>query len=149
MKRILSIGSLEAKLAVDAIYGEAEARGLAAVIAVADAYGELLSLVRMDNALLVSSKIAANKAWTAARDRRRTEEIGKAARDPVGGFDMAFYSDPRYVGWAGGVPVFQHGQVVGAVAVSGLSEAQDAELAQVGVDAIRTCIERSSCEQPL
>ena len=57
-------------------------------------------------------------------------------RDPVGGFDIAYYADKRYIGWGGGVPVVVAGKVVGAVAVSGLPEAEDAELAALGVQAI-------------
>ena len=91
----------------------------AAVIAVADVHGELVTLVRLDGAPPASILIAANKAWTAARERRPTREIGQSARDPESGFDMAYYGDPRYVGWGGGVPVVVDGAVVGAVAVSG------------------------------
>ena len=46
------------------------------------------------------------------------------------------YGDPRYIGWGGGVPVVVDGAVVGAVAVSGLSEHEDMELAGIGVAAI-------------
>jgi len=42
-------------------------------------------------------------------------------------------SDIRYTGWDGGAPVTHRGQVVGAVAVSGLDQAEDAELARIGV----------------
>ena len=41
-------------------------------------------------------------------------------------------SDPLYTGWDGGVPVRHGGRVVGAVAVSGLDQAEDAELARLG-----------------
>ena len=43
-------------------------RGKAAVIAVADAHGELIALLRLDGTPLPSILIATNKAWTAARD---------------------------------------------------------------------------------
>ncbi len=41
---------------------------------------------------------------------------------------MAYYGDPRYLDWGGGLPVIGNGQVVGAVAVSGLPKAVDMEL---------------------
>jgi glc operon protein GlcG len=53
--------------------------------------------------------------------------VGRSSRD--GGWDIAYLGDRRYVGWDGGVPVAIGGQVVGSVAVSGLSGAEDAELA--------------------
>jgi glc operon protein GlcG len=49
---------------------------------------------------------------------------------------MAYFGDPRYIGWGGGLPVVMEGTVVGAVAVSGLPEQEDMELAQIGLAAI-------------
>jgi glc operon protein GlcG len=131
-----SLGHAEAQLAIGAIQAELIRRGKAAVIAVADAHGELVGLLRLDGAPLPSSVIATNKAWTAARERKPTRELGQSARDPQSGFDMAYFGDPRYIGWGGGVPVMLDGVVVGAVAVSGLPEMEDIEVAQIGVDRI-------------
>jgi glc operon protein GlcG len=136
MIRSVSLGQNEAQQAVAAIQTELARRGKAAVVAVADAHGELIALLRLDGAPPASVLIAANKAWTAARERKPSREIGQAARDPQHGFDIAYYGDPRYLGWGGGLPVIKDGVVVGAVAVSGLVEAEDIELAQIGVAAI-------------
>jgi glc operon protein GlcG len=130
-----SLGHAEAQRAIAAIEREMVARGLAAVIAVADAHGELIALLRLDGAPLPSVQIAMNKAWTAARERKPTRELGQSARHPETGFDMAYYGDPRYIGWGGGIPVLAGGRVVGAVAVSGLPEMVDMDLAQIGVAA--------------
>lgn len=48
---------------------------------------------------------------------------------------MTNFGDLRYVGWGGGVPIVVEGQVVGAVGVSGLPEAEDMRLAEIGVRA--------------
>ena len=125
-----------AQKAIQAIKAEQEKRGKAAVIAVADSHGELIGLLRLDGAPLPSIVIATNKAWTAARERRPTRDIGQSARDPHSGFDMAFFGDPRYIGWGGGLPVVVNGEVVGAVAVSGLPELEDIEVVQFGLKAI-------------
>ncbi len=127
---------LKRRSAIQAIQAELVRRKQAAVIAVADAHGELISLLRLDGAPLPSIVIATNKAWTAARERKPTRELGQAARDPQSGFDMAYYGDPRYIGWGGGVPVIIGGNVVGSVAVSGLPEEVDMEVVQIGVAAI-------------
>ncbi len=132
----ISLGHAEAQLAIAAIQAELLKRKKAAVIAVADAHGELIALLRLDGAPLASIQIAANKAWTAARERQPTRDIGQRIRDPKDGFDIAFYGDMRYVGWGGGVPVLQNGNVVGAVAVSGLPEEEDMQVVQLGVAAI-------------
>jgi glc operon protein GlcG len=126
----------DARRALDAISRELTCRALCAVITVADDHGELIALMRMDGAPLSSIVIAANKAWTAARERRPSFEIGRAARNPETGFDIGYYGDPRYIGWGGGVPVVFDGAVIGAVAVSGAPEAVDMELAALGVAAI-------------
>ncbi len=136
MKSYTSLGHTEAQAAIQAIQAELVRRNQAAVIAVADAHGELIGLLRLDDAPLPSIVIATNKAWTAARERKPTRELGQAARDPHSGFDMAYYGDPRYIGWGGGVPVIIDGAVVGAVAVSGLPEEVDMEIVQIGVAAI-------------
>ena len=136
MNSYTSLGHAEAQAAIEAIKAEILRRNLAAVIAVADAHGELISLLRLDGAPLPSIVIATNKAWTAARERKPSREIGQAARDPKTGFDLAYFGDPRYIGWGGGVPVILDGVVVGSVAVSGLPEEVDMELVQLGVAAI-------------
>jgi glc operon protein GlcG len=136
MNQYTSLGHAEAQRAIQAIQAELVKRGKAAVIAVADAHGELICLLRIDGAPLPSIVIATNKAWTAARERKPSRELGQAARDPIAGFDMAYYGDSRYIGWGGGVPVIIDGVVVGSVAVSGLPEQEDMDLVQLGVAAI-------------
>lgn len=133
MKTFHTIEYAEAQKIVAAIVERALQMKKAAVIAVADSHGELIAFARMDGAPVSSVRIAANKAWTAARERKPTKEIGEKARHPDKGFDIAFYGDPRFVGWGGGLPVWRGGEVVGAVAVSGLSSDEDIELANLGV----------------
>jgi glc operon protein GlcG len=133
VKTFHTIEYAEAQKIVAAIVGRALQMKKAAVIAVADSYGELIAFARMDGAPVSSVRIAANKAWTAARERKPTKDIGEKARDPEKGFDIAYYGDPRFVGWGGGLPVWRDGEVVGAVAVSGLSSAEDVDLADLGV----------------
>src|SRR5450432_2862216 len=129
MRSIDMIQYSEAREIIDSIVAEVGETGGAAVIAVADPYGELIAFARMDGAPVSSIRIAANKAYTAARERKTTEEIGQKARHPEKGFDIAYFGDDRFVGWGGGVPVWREGQVVGAIAVSGLPQAEDIRLA--------------------
>jgi glc operon protein GlcG len=136
MRTINVLGHSEARLAIDAIGRELDLRRKSAVIVVADAHGELIALERRDAAPLPSIRVAANKAWTAAREGKPTRDIGQAARDPQTGFDIAYYGDPRFIGWGGGIPVLCKGEVVGSVAVSGLPEQEDMELAALGAKAM-------------
>ena len=134
MNQVSNLGHAEAQKAIQVIQAELTARGKAAVLVVADTHGELIALLRMDNAPLSSITVATNKAWTAARLRRPTRDVGTKLRNK--GTDIAFYGDPRAVGWAGGLPVMVDGVVVGAVGVSGLPEDDDEALATVGVAVI-------------
>jgi glc operon protein GlcG len=136
MRQLTSLDHNEAEKVIKVIQEELIRRQKAAVIAVSDENGELIALLRLDNAPLPSIVIAANKAWTAARERKPTFDVGQAARDPKSGFDMAYYGDHRYIGWGGGIPVIFEGKVVGAIAVSGLTEQEDIELAKIGLSAI-------------
>ncbi|MBI3503516.1 MAG: heme-binding protein [Proteobacteria bacterium] len=136
MRRELTLDHLDARAAIDAIGAELDRRGKAAVIAVVDSHGETLGILRHSDAPLSSVAVATNKAYTAVRLRRPSATVGKRVRDPEHGFDISYYGDPRYLGWGGGVPVERDGQFVGAVAVSGLPEADDIEVALLGVAAI-------------
>lgn len=127
MQTVREIGEEEAGLALEIIISELKRRQKAAVIAVADRHGELLALWRMNGASLSCMTIAASKAFTAAREKKPSGDVGRSSR--ADGWDIAYLGDRRYIGWDGGVPVTIGGEVVGAVAVSGLSGEEDVELA--------------------
>lgn len=132
----LNLDYADARRALDAIYAEVAERGKAGVIVVCDSHGELLAFARMEGAPLSSISIAINKAYSAARERKPSKEIGNAARHPEKGFDIGYFGDPKFTGWGGGIPVVREGKVVGAVAISGLPQSEDMELAELGVAAI-------------
>jgi len=136
MRTLHTIDYSDAKRAVDLIIEKASQLQKPAVVAVADSHGDLICLARMDGAPVSSIRVATNKAWTAARERKPTKEIGEKVKHPEKGHDIAYYGDPNYVGWGGGIPVWKNGEVVGAVAVSGLSSAEDIALATLGVELI-------------
>jgi glc operon protein GlcG len=136
MRTLQTLDYSEARQAVDLIVEKASQMQKAASVAVADSHGDLICFARMDGAPVSSILIAMNKAWTAARERKPTKEIGEKIRHPEKGHDIAYYGDPKYVGWGGGIPVWKNGEVVGAVAVSGLSSNEDVVLATLGVELI-------------
>ncbi len=136
MRTVHAIDYSEARRAMDLILEKALQMERAAVVAVADSHGDVISLARMDGAPVASIHIAMNKAWTAAREGKPTKEIGETVRHPERGHDIAYYGDTRFVGWGGGIPVRRNGEVIGSVAVSGLSEEEDSVLAALGVELI-------------
>ena len=104
MKTTQTLDYSEAKKIIDLIVEKALQLQKAAVVAVADSHGELIAFARMDGAPISSIRIAANKAWTAARERKPTKDIGEKVRHPEKGHDIAYYGDPRFVGWGGVFP---------------------------------------------
>ncbi len=113
---------------------ELERAGLGAAVAVVDAHGELIAFVRTDGCPLPSIQNAINKAYTAARERRPSRDIGDAAR--LEQFPITNFGDLRYTGWGGGVPVVVADEVVGAVGVSGLPEDDDMRIAAAAASSL-------------
>src|SRR6202142_4613431 len=136
MRNVPVIDYSDAKKIIDLIVGKAAEMQRSVVVAVADPHGELIAFARMDGAPVSSVQIAANKACTAARERKATKEIGEKVRHPEQGHDIAYYGDQRFVGWGGGIPIWKDGAVAGAVAVSGLSSREDIELATMALELI-------------
>ena len=117
----------DAQRVLAAAQTELERNGSGAAVAVVDAHGELVSFVRVDGCPLPSITNAINKAYTAARERKASREIGDASRRE--GFPITNFGDLRYTGWGGGVPLVVGGEVIGAVGVSGLPEEDDMRIA--------------------
>src|ERR1700739_975581 len=110
MKNTPALDYSDARKIVDLIVSKAASLQKSVVVAVADPHGELIAFARMDGAPVSSIRIAANKAWTAARERKPTKEIGEKVRHPEKGHDIAYYGDPSFVGWGGWIPVWRCGQ---------------------------------------
>jgi glc operon protein GlcG len=136
MRTLYSLDYSEARSALALIIEKAAEMQKAVVVAVADSHGDLVAFARMDGAPVSSIRVAMNKAYTAARERKPTKDIGDKVKHPERGHDIAYFGDPNYVGWGGGLPVWKNGEVIGAVAVSGLSSNEDIALATLGVDLI-------------
>jgi uncharacterized protein GlcG (DUF336 family) len=114
---------------------EAGRHGWAVSIAIVDDGGHLLWLQRLDGAAPISAEIAPAKARTAALGRRESrvyEEMINQGR-------TSFLSAPALRGMLeGGVPVLVEGHCVGAVGVSGVKSAEDAQIARAGIAALGT-----------
>ena len=105
-------------------------------VAICDSHGELLYFIRQPGVGLHSGVLAQNKGYTAVRDRQATQDLGNWSRES--GRALPYWSDPRFTGFAGGVPLWHEGVVIGAVGVSGLSEEEDHLLAtELGQHLIR------------
>jgi glc operon protein GlcG len=113
---------------------EAKAHQWAVAIAVVDDGGHVLWLQRLDGAAPISAEIAPAKARTAALGRRES----KVYEDMINQGRVSFLSAPVLHGMLeGGVPIMVDGDCVGAVGVSGVKSAEDAQIARAGIAALR------------
>jgi glc operon protein GlcG len=135
MKTTTVLTLADAQKVLNTIQEELEQSNEGAAIAVVDEHGELLAFARTDGCPFTSIHIAMNKAYTAARERKPSKQVGEASRTQ--GFPMSNYGELRYVTWGGGAPIKHEGVVIGAVGVSGVPEERDMALAQMGVEALK------------
>jgi uncharacterized protein GlcG (DUF336 family) len=112
---------------------EALANSWGVVIAIVDDVGHLLWLQRQDGAAAISAQIAPAKAATAALGRRES----KIYEDMINNGRTSFLRAPGLDGMLeGGVPIVVDGHTVGAVGVSGVKSAEDAQIAKAGIAAL-------------
>ena len=112
---------------------EAVKNNWAVTIAIVDDGGHLLSLRRLDGAAPISAHIAPAKAHTAAVGRRES----KVYEEMINGGRVSFLSAPDLKGLLeGGVPIMKDGVCLGAVGVSGVKSAEDAQIARAGIAAL-------------
>jgi len=111
--------------------GEAEARknGWTVCIAIVDANGGLILFQKIDETQPGSINVSQGKARTAALFKRPS----KAIEEMITGGKTAFLSVEGIVPIQGGVPVIADGKVIGAVGVSGVTSAQDEQVAMAAL----------------
>src|SRR6187551_1489595 len=104
-------------------------------IAVADAGGNLVSHVRMDNAWIGSIDISIKKAFTSRAFDIATKDLAEHSQSGAQFFGIHASNDGRIMIFAGGVPLKRDGKVVGAIGVSGGGGDQDHAVAEAGAAA--------------
>jgi len=123
--------------AVKAVLTAAEAKARAnswnVSIAVVDPAGDLLGFLKLDGAATGTVQIAQGKARTSARFGRPS----KVYADRITENQLNFLSVDGVVALQGGLPIVVDGRVIGAVGVSGVTSAQDEEVAAAGIAAIK------------
>jgi glc operon protein GlcG len=122
-----------ARRAAEAANAVAAERGVQPVIAVVDAGGDLIYLLRPDAAQVASTNVSVDKARTAAIYRRPSKDFEDQASN---GRPSALHL-ARAVPLQGGMPIAHDGEVVGGIGVSGASSAdEDQELSAIGASAL-------------
>ena len=105
---------------------EAEARSLSLAACVVDAGGHVVASQRMDGAALGAMRLAVGKAYTAVLWGARTGAFTQSTQP--GGEDWGWTTtDERIVVYAGGIPLYEGGELVGGLGASGGAAEQDEE----------------------
>lgn len=117
--------SLESALELLArIRTEAEAQSLELAMSVVDTSGHVIASQRMDGAALGAMQLASGKAYTAVLWGMRSGDFMQSTQP--GGDDWGFNAtDERIVVYAGGLPLFADGELVGGAGASGGTPEQD------------------------
>ena len=104
-------------------------------IAVADAGGNLVAHVRMDNAWIGSIDISIKKAWTSRAFDITTRDLASNSQSGDQFFGIHASNNGKVMIFAGGIPIKKGRKVVGAIGVSGGSGEQDHSVAEAGAAA--------------
>ena len=130
------IGAAAALQAATAAVQAASDLGVCVNIALVDAAGVLAGFVRMPGAPLHSIDIAIDKAYTAASFGLATGQWPEVLATHSAAVQGGIVLRPRFVAFGGGLPVVEGSARIGAIGVSGGSEAQDEAIARAGLCAL-------------
>ena len=120
-----------AKAMVAAAEIEASKNGWNVAIAIVDASGGLVVFHRLENTQPASDMIAIGKARTAARFKRPSRLL----EESVAGGRLALLAVDNALPMQGGLPIIVDGHSIGAIGVSGVTAAQDEQVAHAGLAA--------------
>ncbi|WP_264312416.1 GlcG/HbpS family heme-binding protein [Pseudomonas putida] len=124
----------QAETLLDAAEQEAQRNDWAVSIAVVDDGGHLLAFRRLQGASASSTQLAIDKARCSALTRRPTRFFAEMINAGHLGVNTLL----GIVAMAGGVPVVIEGDVVGAIAASGVKAEFDAQIANAGIASLAT-----------
>jgi len=114
----------------------AVAHGYNVNVAVVDTSGTLMAFVRMNDAPLHSIEISIDKAYTSVSFKIPTSAWKDEFKNHSKAVGDGLTNRPRFVGFGGGIPIIQAGEVIGAIGVSGATEEQDERIALAGFQAL-------------
>jgi uncharacterized protein GlcG (DUF336 family) len=119
----------QAQAVIHAAVAEAVRRDWKMNVAVADSGGNLVAFQRMDGAMLASIQIAQHKARAAATFRRETKVFEDGIQLMRLNYLLAF---DGIIASRGGIPLIEHGSIIGAIGCSGGTDSQDEVVGKAG-----------------
>jgi glc operon protein GlcG len=122
-----------AQAVIHAAVAEAKQRNWKMNLAVADSGGNLVAFQRMDGAMLAAIQIAEHKARAAVTFRRPTKIFEDGIQLMQLNYLLAF---DGVIASRGGIPLIDHGLIIGAIGCSGGTDSQDEVVSQAGAAVI-------------
>ena len=122
-----------AQAVIHATVAEAKKRDWKMNVAVVDSGGNLVAFQRMDGAMLASIQIAEHKARAAATFRRETKVFEDGVNLMHLNYLIAF---DGIIASRGGIPLIEHGVIIGAIGCSGGTDSQDEIVSKTGAAVI-------------
>ena len=109
----------DARRVIGAAERKAKEIGQPMNIAVADAGGNLVSHVRMDDAWIGSVDISIKKAYTSRAFDIATKDLAEHSQSGGQFFGIHASNNGKIMVFAGGIPLKKDGKVIGSIGVSG------------------------------
>jgi uncharacterized protein GlcG (DUF336 family) len=128
------ISLADAKRILVAAQAEAARNKWNVAIAIVDSGGHLVSFERMDSTQYGSVEVAQDKARTAVAFRRPSKAFQDTIAAGADGMRMLKLSGATPI--EGGLPIIVDGKIAGAIGVSGVTSAQDGQIAAAGLKAV-------------
>ncbi|MEV5200472.1 heme-binding protein [Streptomyces sp. NPDC053720] len=131
-----SISLAGAQRVIGAALAHAEELDCRVSLVVIDAGGNMTAMARREGTANTVTTVALNKANTALTLHTATDVFGKAIEDNTM-LVSSLGSQPGIALIAGGLPITEGDEVIGAIGVSGSRDGKDLFIARAGVDALR------------
>jgi uncharacterized protein GlcG (DUF336 family) len=125
----------QAKKVMAGAEAEAQKNNWNVVMAILDSGGNVVMLQRMDGAQFGSIEVAKEKAYSSVAFRRPTKAFDDALAQ--GGTNLRILKLPGASPLEGGIPIVVDGKLIGAIGVSGVTSAQDAQIGRAGIDNLK------------
>lgn len=104
-------------------------------ICVMDKYGNKILFFKMDGAIPISEELSVKKAYTSVMLKVPSSKVKKMMEDSLYNLDIAMAG--KIVVFGGGLPIFNNGECLGAIGISGGSVQEDEKIALSAIEVIQ------------
>lgn len=135
VEMIASLGLSAADEIANQALAASQAAGVNICVALVDRAGHALVFKRQPGAPFHAIEIALDKAYTAVSFGRATSKWNQRLAEGSEMLRHGLMHRERFVGFGGGVPILVDDQRVGAIGISGGTEAQDVQFCEAALAA--------------